>query len=115
MDERLSKALEFSNYALTINNQKRNIRNRVAQLQIVHYLGGVFLADHETIAFIKTLIDLEHKSSIVIDSKQNPVNVKSLKELLDKLLNAYTSATTEFDIENEKLKKARNIKKVMDW
>tara|TARA_R110000851_G_scaffold73809_1_gene162792 strand:- start:188 stop:535 length:348 start_codon:yes stop_codon:yes gene_type:complete len=115
MDERLSKALEFSNYALTINNQKRNIRNRVAQLQIVHYLGGVFLADHETIAFIKTLIDLEHKSSIVIDSKQNPISVKSLKELLDKLLNAYTSATTEFDIENEKLKKARNIKKVMDW
>ena len=115
MDERLSKALEFSNYALTINNQKRNIRNRVAQLQIVHYLGGVFLANHETIAFIKTLIDLEHKSSIVIDSKQNPINVKSLKELLDKLLNAYTSATTEFDIENEKLKKARNIKKVMDW
>jgi|TARA_B110000908_G_scaffold156592_1_gene195913 hypothetical protein len=115
MDERLSKALEFSNYALTINNQKRNIRNRVAQLQIVHYLGGVFLANHETIAFIKTLIDLEHKSSIVIDSKQNPISVKSLKELLDKLLNAYTSATTEFDIENEKLKKARNIKKVMDW
>jgi hypothetical protein len=115
MDERLSKALEFSNYALTINNQKRNIRNRVAQLQIVHYLGGVFLADHETIAFIKTLMDLEHKSSIIIDSKQNPISVKSLKELLDKLLNAYTSATTEFDIENEKLKKARNIKKVMDW
>jgi hypothetical protein len=75
----------------------------------------VFLANHETIAFIKTLIDLEHKSSIVIDSKQNPISVKSLKELLDKLLNAYTSATTEFDIENEKLKKARNIKKVMDW
>ena len=27
MDERLEKALDFSNYALTINNQKRNIRN----------------------------------------------------------------------------------------
>jgi hypothetical protein len=115
MDERLSKALEFSNYALTINNQKRNIKNRVAQLQIVHYLGGVFLADHETIAFVKTLIDLERKDSIVIDSKQNPINVKSLKELMTKLLDAYTSATTEYDIENEKLKKARNIKKVMDW
>ena len=57
MDERLEKALDFSNYALTINNQKRNIRNRVAQLQIIHHLGGVFIANHETIAFIKTLID----------------------------------------------------------
>ena len=71
MDERLEKALEFSNYALTINNQKRNIRNRVEQLQIVHHLGGVFKADHETIGFIKTLIDLEHKQFIVIDSIRN--------------------------------------------
>ena len=37
------------------------------------------------------------------------------QELFDKLMDAYTSATTEFEIENEKLKKARNIKKVMDW
>jgi hypothetical protein len=115
MDERLEKALEFSNYALTINNQKRNIRNRVEQLQVVHHLGGVFKANHETIAFIKTLIDLDKKESVVIDSKNNPITVRSLTELFDKLTNAYTSATTEFDIENEKLKKARNIKKVMDW
>lgn len=115
MDERLEKALDFSNYALTLNNQKRNIRNRVAQLQIVHHLGGVFTADHETIGFIKTLIDLKKKSAIVIDSKNNPITVSSLKELFEKLLDAYTSATTEFDIENEKIKKSRNIKKIMDW
>ena len=75
----------------------------------------MFIADHETIAFVKTLIDLKHKESIVIDSKNNPITVKSLSELLEKLINAYTSATTEFDIENEKLKKSRNIKKIMDW
>ena len=115
MDERLEQALEFSNYALTINNQKRNIRNRVAQLQIVHYAGGVFIANHETISFIKTLIDMKHKKSIIIDSKNNPITVKSLNELLEKLMDAYTSATTEFDIENEKIKKSRNIKKIMDW
>jgi len=115
MDERLEKALEFSNYALTINNQKRNIRNRVAQLQIVHYAGGVFIANHETISFIKTLIDMKHKKSIIIDSKNNPITVKSLNELLEKLMDAYTGATTEFDIENEKIKKSRNIKKIMDW
>jgi hypothetical protein len=115
MDERLEQALEFSNYALTINNQKRNIRNRVAQLQIVHYVGGVFLADHTTISFVKTLIDMKHTKFIIIDNKNNPITVKNIKELLEKLIEAYISATTEFDIENEKLKKARNIKKIMDW
>jgi hypothetical protein len=58
---------------------------------------------------------MDKKSTIVIDSRQNPITVKSLKELMDKLVDAYTSATTEFDIENERLKKARNIKKIMDW
>ena len=58
---------------------------------------------------------MDKKSAIVIDSRQNPITVKSLKELMDKLVDAYTSATPEFDIENERLKKARNIKKIMDW
>lgn len=115
MDERLQKALEFSNYSLTINNQKRNIKNRVQQLQIVHKNGGVFTADAVTIAFVKTLIDLEQKSAILIDTKENPVRVGNLEEFLDILVSAYTSATTEFEIEYEKLKKARNIKKIMDW
>ena len=57
---------------------------------------------------------MDKKSAIVIDSRQT-ITVKSLKELMDKLVDAYTSATTEFDIENERSKKARNIKKIMDW
>ena len=58
---------------------------------------------------------MKHKKFIIIDSKNNPITVKSLKELLEKLMDAYTSATTEFDIENEKIKKSRSIKKIMDW
>lgn len=115
MDERLEKALEFSNYALTINNQKRNIKNRIAQLQIVHHLGGVFIADHATISFVKALVDLGHTDGVMIDSKENPVKVKSFTELLEKLTTAYFSATNEFDAEYEKLKKARNIKTIMEW
>lgn len=115
MDERLQKALEFSNYTATINNQKKNIRNRFAQLQLVHHIGGVFIANQETIAFIKTLIDLGHKKGIIVDSKQNPINVKDYDELLEKLVDAYFSATTEFEVGYEKLRKARNIKTAMDW
>lgn len=116
MDERLQKALEFSNYTLTLNNQKRNIKNRVAQLQLVHYNSGVFVADHATISFFKTLVDMKKDSNIVVmDSKENPVKVVDLNELLDKLVNAYFSAMNEYDSENEKLRKARSIKQIMDW
>jgi hypothetical protein len=116
MDERLQKALEFSNYTLTLNNQKRNIKNRVAQLQLVHYNSGVFVANHETIAFFSTLINLGKVSNIVVlDSKENPIKVVNLNELLEKLVNAYFSAMNEYDSENEKLRKARSIKQIMDW
>lgn len=116
MDERLQKALEFSNYTLTLNNQKRNIKNRVAQLQLVHHNGGTFIADHETIAFFKTMIDMKKDKNItVMDSKENPVKVVDVAEVMDKLVTAYFSAMNEYATENDKLKKARSIKQIMDW
>ena len=115
MDDRLSKALEFSNYTLTLNNQKRNIKARVAQLQLVHNGAGVFIADQSSIAFIKTMIELGHKSGIIIDSKENPIKVPNYTELLDKLVNAYISSAQEYDVEYAKLRKSRNIKSIMDW
>jgi hypothetical protein len=115
MDERLQKALEFSNYTLTLNNQKRNIKNRVQQLQLVHHSSGVFVANQETIAFVKAMVDMEHTHGVLIDSKENPVRINNYKELLEKLVDQYISATQEYDVEYEKLRKSRNIKSIMDW
>lgn len=115
MDERLQKALEFSNYSVTIANQKKSIKNRVNQILIVHKNGGVFKADQETIAFVKTLNDLGHRSAVLIDTKENPVQIPNTEAFLEELVSAYTSATTEYDIEFNKLKKARNLNKLMDW
>ena len=42
MDERLEKALEFSNYRATIETQKKNLQMRVETQQTVHYNGGSF-------------------------------------------------------------------------
>ena len=115
MDERLQKALEFSNYTLTLNNQKRNIKNRVAQLQMVHSNGGVFIANHETITFVNMLVERKEKNIVELDSKENPIKVTDVSELLEKLLSAYHSATNEYMNEYDKLRKARNIKQIMDW
>ena len=82
----------------------------------MHHQAGVFIANQETIAFVKALIDLDkNKNVVLIDSKDNPVQVADLKELLDKLVDQYTSATQEYDVEYEKLRKSRNIKSIMDW
>ena len=115
MDERLQKALEFSNYNLTFQNQKQNIKNRFNQLQVVHYANGVFKANPSTISFVKALVDMGKSNTVVIDDKENPVEIKNLQEFLDELVSAYTSATQEYDVEFSKLKRMRSIKKIMDW
>ena len=51
MDERLQKALDFSNYTATINNQKQNIKNRFEQLQLVHHAGGTFVANQQPVNY----------------------------------------------------------------
>ena len=64
MDERLEKALEFANYRITLGNQKRTLKQRTLVLQTVHYANGVFHANPTTIAFVKTLIDLDKSDAI---------------------------------------------------
>lgn len=115
MDERLQKALEFSNYNLTFTNQKQNIKNRVNQIKIVHVSGGVFSAEPALISFIKTLMDTGLTESVIVDDKENPIEVKNLNDFFQTLISAYTSATTEYEAEYAKLKKMRSIKKIMDW
>lgn len=114
MDERLQKALEFSNYNLTIVNQKNNIKNRVNQLKIVHYDGGVFVADQLLITFLKTMIDLEHEEFVVIDSKENPINIKKPKTFLEEVVSTYVTATNTYQTEWDKIKKLRSIDKIME-
>ena len=115
MDERLERALEFANYRITLSNQKRTIRQRMAVLSTVHYKGGVFVADPQTIAFVKTLIDSGKENSIVIDTKDNPVDIQDLNDFIETLLGAYAEATNEYKIQLDKIKKSRNIKSLMDW
>lgn len=115
MDERLEKALEFGNYRTTLSNQKRNIRTRMQVLQTVHHNGGSFLADERTISFVGTLINANKESAIIVDTKDNPIEIENLAEFLETLISAYNEASNEYKVQMDKIKRARNIKKIMDW
>lgn len=115
MDERLEKALEFANYRITLGNQKRTLKQRTLVLQTVHYEKGVFHANPTTIAFVKTLIDLDREQAIIVDTKENPIQIDDLEEFLETLVSAYVEASNAYKVQAEKIKKARNIKSLMDW
>ena len=115
MDERLERALEFGNYRTTLSNQKKNVIARMKTLQIVHHQGGSFVSSPSNIGFIHALIAAGKKSSIVLDSKDNPIEISDLSEFLTMLIESYTEGTNEYKVQMDKLKKSRNIKKIMDW
>ncbi len=115
MDERLEKALEFANYRTTLSNQKRNIRTRMQVLQTVHHDTGSFVADERTISFVDALLNSKLQTAVIVDTKDNPVEIKDLDEFKQKLLSAYTEASNEYKIQMDKIKRARDIKKIMDW
>lgn len=115
MDERLERALEFANYRITIENQKATAQRRLNTMLVFHYNNGVFSADSTTISFVAALIAAGIQTSIVLDNKNNPIEIENLKEFQDQLISTYHIALNEYATEHQKLARARNIKKAMDW
>ena len=115
MDERLEKALEFSNYRVTIENQRANLKRRFEAMLVVHHENASFTANAETIAFVKALIDSGNTEAVILDSKESPVEIDELEKFLETLIETYHRATNEYIVESRKLARARNIKKAMNW
>lgn len=110
MDDKLKAALEFSNYRLTLNNQKQNLKQRMNTMLTIGYMSSLFTAKLELINFVKQLLDLGVERYIFLDDNENPVLVSDLKEFHARLFSAYTEALNEFYVESEKLKKQRDTK-----
>jgi hypothetical protein len=115
MDDRLEKALEFGNYRTTLSNQKKNVIARMQTLQLVHHNNGSFIANPQTISFVQALISVGKTSSVILDTKENPIEISNLSDFLELLVGAYTEGVNEYKVQMDKLKKSRNIKKIMDW
>lgn len=113
MDEKLKAALEFSNYRLTLNNQKQNLKMRMQTMLTIGYNGNMFTAKLELINFVKQLLDLQVKQYVFLDDNENPVMVTDLLDFHSRLISVYTEALNEYYVENEKLKKMRDTKKLV--
>ena len=90
MSTRLSKALEFANYRVTLNNQNAALKAKTQNLLSYSINGGTFVIDLPLLTFCKQLIDLEKKDAVLLDSFGNPIKVELKtfhKEILSKSYN----------------------------
>lgn len=113
MSTKLSKALEFANYRVTINNQQEALRAKTQSLLSYSTLGGTFTIDRTLISFCKTLLHDGNTSAVLLDIYDNPIKV-DLEEFYEEIVGRYNEVTNDYFVEYEKLRKARKVHKVLD-
>jgi hypothetical protein len=110
MDERLEKALQFANFMVTLNNQKRSLREKYQTNCVFYQNGGTFTITKDLITFVKTLVDLNNTTDIVvIDDNELPIRIDNMNEFLSNIVDQYFMATNSYYNEYENLKKNRTI------
>lgn len=110
MDERLEKALEFANFMVTLNNQKRSLKEKYHTDCLYYHSGGTFKITKDLITFIKTLVDLGNdKETIVVDDNDLPIRVDDLKKFLDDIIDQYFIASNSYYNDYQLLKKNRSV------
>ena len=97
MDERLEKALDFSNYMVTLNNQKRVAKEKFLE-NCVHYLNGG-----------KFTVNRELNSAILIDDNDTPIEIEEMDKFLDDILDIYFTTSYQYLDSYTEIKKNRKI------
>jgi hypothetical protein len=110
MDDKLKEALEFSNYRLTLNNQKQNLIQRMNTQLTIGYANAMFTTSLELINFVQHLVDKKIEQFVFVDNNGNPILVTTLEDFHTKLFSAYAEALNEFYNDYEKIKKQRTTK-----
>lgn len=116
MDERLEKALNFSNYMVTLNNQKRVLREKFKENTVYYFNGGQFTVTKELITFVNMLVERENTEDVVlIDDNETPVLVADLEDFLSDIINTYFTAANAYHAEFKILTKKRSVSKLVNY
>jgi len=113
MSTKLSKALEFANYRVTMNNQQAALKAKTEGLLTYSINGGSFTIDRGLITFCKSLLDSNTTSAVLLDVYDNPILVE-VESFYEEILSRYFEVTNDYYTEFEKIRKARKTHKILD-
>ena len=112
MDNRLSDALAFANYRLTLQIQRQNIAARVEVALTFSYQNAIFKASISTISFVDVKVRA-NTDLYIEDQSANVIKIEDPGAFLAALINVYDSAMQLKLEEQQKLKFARTTAKIV--
>lgn len=114
MDERLQQALEFANYKQTLNNQLHKLKIKSEGLLMYAEAGGKFTIDQGLICFLDYLVRKGHTEATLLDDNKSPIKIVDTVAFLNTITTRYFEVTNDYFKEAQIIKKARNVKSVLD-
>jgi len=114
MDERLERALEFSNYRVTLHQQLETLKFKMRNGLTHSCNGGTFHISQELIGFCNSLILDEQTESVLLDINELPILIPDLPEFYEEIYSKYFETLNEYSAEYEKLRKARKVAAIVD-
>jgi hypothetical protein len=115
MDDKLEKALDLSNFRQTLYNQQQTLFSKVEDLKLLTYRDRLIKTSGQLIALTKIMIDMKYNEFIVDDVNGNPVKIDDPNDFLENIVNTYANAKNEHFKGYEKIRKARSIKKLVNF
>lgn len=110
MDERLEKAIDFSNYIVTLNNQKRLLKEEYDEKLLHYFNGGQFTITKELITFVGLLVNSKNVEDVVLTDDNNiPIKIKDLTNFYEDVIDCYFSASNSYHTKYNNLKKQRSV------
>ena len=113
INERLSKALEASNYRITYNNLRKNARLKLNRFLSYPKNGGMFLITPDLISFIHTLLFHQKTSTILLDTNENPIEITDLEEFFEEIYDRYYRGMNDYLMTYKEFQKSRNVSKLI--
>ena len=114
MDERLEKALDISNYMVTLNNQKRLLNEKYKENLVYYYNGGQFSITHDLISFCQSLTAMNVDTTILVDDNDIPIVVEELEKFNTEVYSKYFEASNEYLFGYNELKNNRSVESIMN-
>jgi hypothetical protein len=115
MDARLAKALDFSNYMVTLNNQKRLLAEKYQDDLLYFYNGSQFTVTCELITFVNIMISSDQDELVIIDDNNFPCLIENLADFYDNIVNVYMLSSNNYHSQYLKLQKNRSVEKLVNY
>jgi hypothetical protein len=114
MDDNLKKALDFSNYMIVLDNQKRILKEQYQDNLVYYFSGGRFTVTQQLISFCQSLLSLDQSETILVDDNDIPVYIEDLKAFSANVVSVYWQATNKYLTEYNKLKVNRTVEGIFN-